>query len=325
MRDKIVEFLQEYGLSFKERARTIIHVPCPECGREDKFSILKENGSTICYRGSCPYGKKWFDEFMVRVTGMPLIEAKHRLHGNDLYKELTPVFDRKKEIEVSFSEDEIAAIPTVPWPEDHMITAGSEFAVEAHRYLEGRGVTKEVAAKYGLTFSHKHRRVYFPVTMNGRVLGYQGRAIDKVQDSFKVRNNDGFKREMLVMFLDCVKPGSHAIIAEGPFDAIKFDLVGGAVCTMGKEVTDHQVSAINSKQPSKVYLALDDDAAPEMNRLINKFRCPVFRVEVPKSCKDRCKLFEKKADFGECTLEEARQAFLNAYEVDSTSIILHLE
>jgi hypothetical protein len=321
MREKIIEFLQEYGFTFKERVRTLIHIPCPDCGRDDKFSILKDNGSTICYRGSCSYGKRWFDEFMVKVAGLSPVEAKHRLYGNRLYEAFE---DKKPEKEINVSFEDIV-IPTIPWPEPHMMPVNSEFAVEAHKYLEGRGVSKEMAAKYGMMFSAEKRRVYFPVTMNGKVVGYQGRAIDNVDAAFKVRNNNGFRRERLVMFLDSVKPGSHAIITEGPFDALKFDLAGGAVCTMGKEVTDFQVKAIADKQPSRVYLALDDDAAKEMNALVNKFQCPVYKIEIPKSCKTRCHVFGKKADFGECTLEEAKQAFLDAYEVDTTSIILHLE
>ena len=258
---------------------------------------------------------------MVKVAGLSPVEAKHRLYGNQLYEAFE---DKKPEKEISVSFED-AQIPTIPWPEPHMMSVDSDYAVEAHKYLESRGVTRKMAAKYGMTFSAEKRRVYFPITMNGRVVGYQGRAIDKVDAAFKVRNNDGFRRERIVMFLDNVAPGSHAIIAEGPFDALKFDQVGGAVCTMGKEVTDFQVEAIADRQPSRVYLALDDDAAKEMNQLVNKFQCPVYRIEVPKSCKTRCHVFGKKADFGECTLEEATQAFHEAYEVDTTSIILHLE
>lgn len=323
MRDKIIEFLQEYGISFKEKRRTITDLPCPDCGREDKFSILKENGSTICYRGSCSYGKKWFTDFMVKVAGITPIAAKHRLYGNPIHDELKISFDDKPEIDLFFDREQ--KIQPIQWPENHMLSIVSEFAPDGMNYLKSRGIPPEIATKHKMMFSPKFRRVYIPVIMNHNVYGYQGRAIDNVPPTFKVRNNQGFQRDKLVMFLDCIQPGNHVIIAEGPFDALKFDLVGGAVCTMGKQVTQKQIDAINSKNPTKVYLALDDDAANEMNELVNKFSCPIYRIEVPQSCKRRCAGLEKKADFGECSFEEARQAFLDAYLIDSTSIILYME
>ena len=322
MREKIIDFLQEYGLSYKEKRRTITDVACPDCGREDKFSILKENGSTICYRGSCSYGKKWFHDFMVKVAGISIIQAKHRLYGNPIHDELKANFDYQPELDASFEEEKMHPIP---WPENHMLPITSEFAPDGMNYLTARGITAEIAIKHSLMFSPKFRRVFLPVIINKKVYGYQGRFIDNSSTSLKIVNNQGFYRDRLVMFLDCIQPDSHIIITEGPFDALKFDLVGGAVCTMGKQVTQKQIDLINSKKPSKIYLALDDDAAAEMNALINKFSCPVYRIEVPKSCKKRCIEEMKKADFGECTLTEAKQAFLDAYLIDSTSIILYME
>ena len=131
-----------------------------------------------------------------------------------------------------------------------------------------------------------------------------------------MRNNEGFSRETLVMFADNLIGSNFAIVAEGPVDAIKFEQVGGNICTMGKVVTDKQLDIIKSYGIQKVYLALDDDALLEKNLVAEKLNLTTFRLSVPKSCIERCEKIGKKADFGECTFDEARQAFESAIPVE---------
>jgi DNA primase len=312
MREKIVDFLDEQGIAFKEKNRTI-HVNCPICDRGDKFSILKENGAAICYRGSCEFGRRWFADFVALTLGVEVKEAKKILNQVDYYKEhdfLKPK-DEWNPLEVKITE--------VSMPEKSFSMACDS---EGSAYLQKRGISPAVAQKYGIMYSGKLRRVIFPVYQEGKLVGYQGRAIDKVDERFKAINSEGFRRDSMVMFLDQVSPRSHIIIAEGPVDALKFDSVGNSIATMGKLVTDKQVDLIKSKQPSSVYLALDDDAYEEMTELSRKFDVPIFKVDVPKECIERCKQAGKKADFGECTPEEASQAFRSAQQISQYSVIL---
>jgi len=127
------------------------------------------------------------------------------------------------------------------------------------------------------------------------------------------------------MFIDNVKEDDFIIVAEGPIDAIKFDLCGNSVATMGKIISEKQIELIMERRPKKVYLALDDDAAPEMRKLQSKLQVPVYKIDVPQSAKERCTSQNKKADFGECSFEECLEAFKNARQLNHLSTVLYLK
>lgn len=290
------------------------------CDSEDKFSILKHNGACKCYRGSCDFGRRWFADWVSMIYNISMRDARALIDN----QEINP--DKLDETKIDFNPQEEVQddLDEVPYPEFHMSPINSELGKPGLAYLESRGITLEMAVKYEMTFSALQRRVYFPIKMNGRFYGYQGRAIDKVDESMRMRNNDEFRRDRLVMFADNLEDSDYAIIAEGPVDALKFEKVGANVCTMGKVVTDQQLEMIYSYGVSKIFLALDDDAAFEINEIVQKTHLQAYRLNIPDSCRERCAGKGKKADFGECTYEEAEQAFLNATPMDSTMILMHV-
>jgi predicted nucleic acid-binding Zn-ribbon protein len=320
--EKILDIIEECGHTYKDKGRSI-HTECPSCGRSDKFSILKANGACICYRGSCDFGKRWFEDWMMLAGNMTRQDARKRLYGELSHKRIEEnekdpgaIFRTFKATEEESKRETVRAIE---FPEYHMISINSSEAAEAQEYLRRRGVSLELAVKHNMHYSPSHRRVIFPVVIDGRVCGWQGRHIDPVDDKLRMRNNVGFRREILVMFADQLKNSDYAIVCEGPFDALKFDKVGGYVATMGKSITDHQLETILSYGPKKIYLALDDDATQEMREMKHRVDpLPVYRIFIPESCVSRCEAIGKKADFGECTLEECEEAFRNAVSVDES-------
>lgn len=319
MRDKIVQIIQESGCGFVEKPGTI-RTQCPICEREDKFSILKHNGACRCYRGSCEFGKRWFPDWISLTFKIPLRQAKAMLEDEHIN-----VDSLHTEDSLSFTvKEEFDEIEPVPFPEFHMTGILDPACTEGMAYLEKRGITREMAAKYDMQFSKIERRVYFPVKKDDVCYGYQGRHVGNVDESMRMRNNDGFRRDILVMFSDNLIGSDFAILAEGPFDALKFELVGSNVCTMGKVVTDKQMEIIESYGIKKLYLALDDDAAFEMNELVSKTTLQTFKLSVPESCIRRCAGIGKKADFGECTFEEAKEAFDKAEPIDSSKVLFYI-
>lgn len=319
MRDRIVEIIEEEGLQYRETERTL-HTACPSCGKPDKLSILKENGATICYRGSCQF-KGWFSDWLSLTAGITVMEAKRRIAGPARLDS----YDLKDGSEVTDG-----SVRSIRWPIDGLVSIGSEYFPEGRQYLESRGIPVSVATEYGIMYGPDtsqlqppamQRRVFIPVMKDKRCYGFQARAIDRVSDQDRMRNNTGFRRDRMIMFEDRLSQVRHVIICEGPFDAIKFHLVGGNVATMGKVVTDKQVELIRSYRPTRVYLALDDDAAEEISALTKKFECPVYYVRVPQSAISRCQASGKKADFGECTFEECAKAIQEAELVDETFLI----
>lgn len=323
MRDysnKIKEFLSQYGFDYTEKRRTILSV-CPSCGRADKFSFLKRGGSSICYRGKCDYGKKKLWQWLMKVASIDEDTAKAKINGADAAGHADLIkfnpWDEEKE--------DIDSLEPIQYPEDHMVEFFDGITVEGINYLEGRGIPLSLVREYNLKFSPRKRRVYFPVFIDGVCYGYQGRAIDKVPDDWKILGNDGIRREYLVMFYDRINEGGHAILSEGPVDAMKFHECGGNIATMGKVVTDHQIELILEKKIKKLYLALDEDAEVEMNELANKiYGVDIYRIRVPETVKRRCSALGKKADFGECSFDECRQAFMSATKINRGELVLNL-
>jgi hypothetical protein len=270
--------------------------------------MLQANGFSVCYRGSCDYGKRPFAYYISKVAKIPLDAAKQLIYGGDL------LLAASEKIDLSFLDNEkvLDELKEIPYPNgfEHI---SSLFPSDARAYLEGRGIPMELVSLYDIKWNPNKRRVVLPIFMNHKCYGYQGRAIDDVDKKLRMLNNEGFRRESLVMFYDQVAVGGHVIINEGPFDAMKFHYCGGNIATLGKVVTNKQIELILQKKPSAIYLGLDDDAQAETKVLKEKLRgVPIFELSVPQTAIDRCQLIGKKADFGECTFDEAKYAFFNA-------------
>jgi Zn ribbon nucleic-acid-binding protein len=310
------DLISRQGLSYREKKDTL-HTMCPACQQDDKLSILKRNGATICYRGKCNFGRKWFEDWLSLTANIPLKQARQMVREETVANEIGPIrFDPFKK------EDPLQPIG---WPPANTVAIDKDFENDGSLYLESRGITPVVAEKYGIRYNVQERRVVFPIFLNGTCYGYQGRAIDNVDKHLKMRNNPGFRRHLLVMFWDLAPIGGDLIIVEGPVDGIKFDKVGGALPTMGKEISSDQVKLIMKKKPKRVFLALDDDAFEESDRLKNKIFGPeLYTLEVPKSARDRCEALGKKADFGECTFDECAEAVRNAERVDRLKLNIKL-
>jgi hypothetical protein len=323
--ERIKQIIVEEGLDFKERTRTI-YTTCPDCNQSDKLSILKANGYTICYRGSCEFkGPHPFYKWLMKTAKITSKDAMDRLYneGNKEYSE-------KVELKLSLNDDNKPSLHDeekvypVEWPLVFTETLNSPASMPGVLYLQSRGIAQSIGEKYKIWFNYLNERIIFPVFQENTCIGWQARTIRKDVVP-KMLNNTGFQRASSVMFIDNVKENEFVIITEGPIDAIKFDLCGNAVSTMGKIISDKQLQIIMEKKPQKIYLALDEDAAPEMRKLQSKIRIPVYKIDVPSSAKERCRLEGKKADFGECTFEECLEAFKRARRLDQLSTVIYLK
>lgn len=315
--EKMLEIIDSLGFDYVEKVKTI-YTTCPSCGKDDKFSILKANGSCICYRGSCDFGQQWFADWISLTAKIPLPAAKRMISDHS-------VDHSTNKIELSFQETEKpnhTINPTV-WPVPGFVKLSDLSAVDGVKYLASRGIDVSVAMEYDIMYSPLTRRIVFPVKMKGVCYGWQARAIDKVDSADRMRNNTDFPRAFTLMFYDQIKTAGHIIVAEGPVDAIKFNKVHGNVATMGKVVTSHQIELINKSGAHTLYLAMDPDAANEMRDLASKVNMPVKIIELPDSCIQRCQLLGKKADFGECTFDEAERAFYDAKDFGSGYLLVH--
>lgn len=322
---KIKQIISEQGLDFKEKSRTI-YTTCPDCNKSDKFSILKANGFTICYRGSCEFkGPRPFYQWLMRTAKITANEAMDRIYNDydqEYSEEVQLKLNLKDELPLNLEGEQ--NIYPVEWPLAFTETLDSPSSKPGVLYLESRGIPKDIGKKYKIWFNYMNERIVFPVYRERICIGWQARTVNNNVIP-KMLNNTGFQRASSVMFIDNVKDNDFVIIAEGPIDAVKFDLCGNAVATMGKIISEKQIQIIMEKKPKKVYLALDDDAAPEMRKLQSKIQVPVYKIDVPESAKQRCLPSGKKADFGECTFEECLEAFKSARQLNHLNTVLYLK
>lgn len=312
--DRVAELFKEYANIQKENARSWI-TECPVCNNSKKFYIFKHNGRATCHRPSCEFGKRPFHEWLGLTLGIDFEDAKKMVINELVIEQVNKVnfgtidFDEIEEDGIQISD-----IPNIEYPSELQLSLDNPMSEEGVKYLQSRGISKELAEYYEITYSPWDRRVILPIYQDGACKGYQGRAIDKCDPGFRMRNNHGFRRDSLVMFYDSAKSEQCLFVLEGPFDALKFHGFGGFIATMGKVVTSKQVDLIKQTNSQKVYLGLDDDAAIEINKLNIQLEGvkELFWIKPPESCIERCKLQGKKADFGECTQDEIQVAIQNA-------------
>ena len=318
--EKIIDIIDRLGIDYTEKVRTI-YTTCPSCQRSDKFSILKVNGSCVCYHGSCSFGQQWFEDWIALTARVTKSEAKKMF--NDFGQDhSSDTIDVKLD---SSNKLKVPELIEIQWPEGGYYELDDIMCQDGVSYLQGRGIPLEIAKHYDIRYAPLTRRIVFPLKIGNKCYGWQARAIDKVSAGDRFRFNSDYPRANTLMFINNVRNCKHIIVAEGPIDAMKFHLAGGNVATGGKEITSRQIELINKTGVDTLYLALDPDAAKEARDLASKVNMKVKVIELPQSCIERCKLVGKKADFGECTFEENLQAFKNAKDFDTGYILIYLK
>jgi DNA primase len=191
----------------------------------------------------------------------------------------------------------------------------SPLAAAGVAYLERRGVPLEVARQYGIGFHPAEQRVLIPVVVEGVLRGWQGRyihATEMVGDAGRIIRipkvmTMGKLGKECFMFQDRLRGSGHAVLTEGPFDALKCHLVGGNVASMGKDVSPRQLDIIVRAGVKKLYVGLDRDAAKEVGRIVRDLLgvLELYRLVPP----------PHREDLGDCTMEEVAQQFANAEEM----------
>lgn len=338
---KLREFLDRTGLSYKQNSRSYVF-DCPKCRRKDKLYIEKKNGRFICFRCAEEDGYKGRPEFaLADLALMPLSEVRKALYGEqysgtayELDLKLRDLFGDEDVID----EEAVVTIPQMYWPVDYY-PIDHKSAARGAAYLAGRGIDLETARRYGLRYCPAKRRVIFPVELGDRLVGWQERLIvpnrswdeenQEWRETPKMLSSKDIPTAHVVMFANRLVGSKHVVVCEGPVDAIKADLCGGNVATMGKAIGQGQIDVIRNPQKltqqqvgllryggiEKVYLALDPDAAKETARLVNEFSdLEVYVMQPPKPYKD----------LGEMSPPEVLDLFHGARRVGAGSLFIRL-
>ncbi len=317
---KLHDFITKHGLQpDAENGRSYIY-DCPACGGKKKLYIQKENGRSVCFRketSKCPSMGSLVTYPLHLLTGMDIKDIKSELF---LLEETLSVDDIKIDWDVEADlpvEEQQLEMATLP---AGITIITDPNAVEGLKYLHKRGISTDMAKKYSITYSTQMRRVIFPVIMNGVLYGWQGRAIDDVEKHLRMYNLFGPWKTSTLMFYNNIIGKEYAVLAEGAVSALKFELVGGFVASMGKSVSTKQLDLIKKAGVKQLYLALDRDASDllvTIEKYMNSGDDPVkcYVIETP----------ESKGDFGECSFDECLDAFLKSQPFDKNGIYVNID
>jgi hypothetical protein len=318
MEERLRQFFADQGISpSSETGRSFIF-NCPACGGTQKLYMQKSDGSSVCFKqgtSTCPKNRSKPQFVLAQLTSLPVKEIADIIYLRTAKLE-------QDTLKIDFSDRKITnknqelALATL---EMHFVPLLDNSAKPGVDYLASRGISFEIAQKYGIMYSAVFKRVIFPVIMKNTLYGWQARAIEKNVE-LRMKNMPGYWKSQSLMFYDNIINKDFAILAEGPVDALKFEKVGGFVASMGKTISTAQLKLLKDAKIKRLYLALDDDADDKLDA-IKKYlddgvtnRMQFFKLKVP----------SHREDFGACTYEECEEAFRNAKSMEDSMIILPL-
>jgi len=220
-------------------------------------------------------------------------------------------------------------LPDLPGPSEFRLPANfypvdSRFSAPGVEYLSRRGVSIELAQKYGLRYGPSTKRVVIPVYHGGVCVGWQARDITG-EAQIKIDSPAGFMKGRTFMGYDELKKDiPHVIISEGPFDFLHLDPLGNSICSMGAEITDTQIELIRRLDWVRdVYLGLDPDAFLKVQKIADRLE-PEQSVWILTPPKDHQYWLDPKAsksDFGNTTLDGVVRSFEEAVRFNRTAML----
>lgn len=315
---KLAKYVRDAGLSFKQNSKSFIFT-CPLCSGKEKLYIRKRDGRFACWKCRETQGFQGAPEYaFAKLQDLPVSVIKKALYGHSGEKSTTFIdlpfkeFLDEDDDFIEIVQEETLQQATWPYYCIELTFKGAKRGVD---YLASRGIPLEVAQQYQIRYSPEKEALVFPIIVNSRLVGWQFRTIEKTQELLedntvltrtKAWSSKDIPRDRVFMFQDNLVASEHAVLCEGPIDAIKARLVGGNVCAMGKVITEAQVNRLLMSGITKVYVALDPDAFMELTPLLDRFKedVQVLRVEIPN--------VNSKPDLGALSFEDAKNCILAA-------------
>jgi hypothetical protein len=318
--------IEDSGIDFKVNARSYVF-SCPRCGKKDKLVMFKDDGRFVCWVCADLNGFRGRPEYaLTEMMGMSLPDLRKVLYRDAA--ETAPLDYLSLNFVEAYGEDEEVPAEAegkgrpVSWPLD-FYAIDHDHARKGREYLASRDISMELAMQYGLRYCPVQQRVVFPIYSGGKLRGWQARAIFKTEwwdeEEERIRKVPKIlttgRRESVLMFEDHLAGSEHAILCEGPVDAIKCHLAGGNVASMGKIVSRQQIQLIRNSGVRRVYLGLDRDAATETMKLLEAFDdLEVYRL-LPAPGYD---------DLGAMPIEAVPEQLYRAERIQRGQLFMHL-
>lgn len=217
------------------------------------FSVSREKGAFICFNPACGEAGTLI-ELVRRVLhkndyeAMRFISAKETESLNNFDELLAEAMEDKPDFE-EFSLETLERL--------HADLFGSK---NARDYLQSRGINEDSMKHFGLGYSNSMGMVVTPVhSPDGIAIGIVGRSIEG--KSFKNSTNLP-KSKTLFNVHRAKRIGSHVIVVESNFDAIRIHQAGfpNVVATLGGFLSTEQQNLIN-RYFNKITIMTDADEA----------------------------------------------------------------
>jgi hypothetical protein len=329
------QLLVESGLQYTQNGKSYVFT-CPRCKGKKKLFMRKADGRFVCWKCKETDGYQGRPEFaLADLLDQTIKQVAGRLYGGAytptgvfLDVRVTDFFDDGDEDDDV--EEEIVSLPTVLWPFDYY-ELDHPFAAKGVRYLANRGVPVDIAMQYGIRYWPEGQRVIFPVQDAGSLYGWQGRLIIPHQyvdpetgedrEALKIQSSKAIPRERVLMFADRLQGVDHAVLGEGPVDAIKAHLCGGNVSPMGKAVGPEQMGLLLNHGIKRFYSGLDPDAADEFMRLVRTYYDDVEIYQLAVQVKGA----KEKPDLGAMDFKDVYDLFVGAERVRAGQVFVFLD
>jgi len=301
----IKSILKELGLDVVGETNNDFLCYCPFHSNRhtSSFSVSREKGAFICFNPACGEAGTLV-ELVRRVMhkndyeAMRFISAKETEALNNFDELLSEAMEDKPDFE-EFPQETIDRL--------HADLAGNK---NAREYLESRGINTESMKHFWLGYSSPMNMVVTPVhSPDGKPIGIVGRSIEG--KSFKNSTNLP-KSKTLFNVHRAKRIGSHVIVVESNFDAIRIHQAGfpNVVATLGGFLSTEQQSLLN-RYFNRITIMTDaDEAGRQLGfSIANKLR----NKDILWSSYEYGKIYPHDAkDAGDMTDEEIKACIKNA-------------
>lgn len=313
------DIVQAGGVSYKQNGTSYIF-DCPKCGKTSKLWMYKKTGYFRCwvceadgFKGRCEFAlSALYGESpskyskILRGDSAPL--NRFDMEFVDHWGELPAEVD-----DISLIDWDWPSV-NVDW-RDPLFTRGA-------MYLASRGIGISLIRKYDIRYDVRENRVQFPFKVSGQLVGWQGRYCGPttLPDGTRIPKAHTTLQEGVatryVMFGDNLVKSPHAVLAEGPIDALKAEKIGGNVASLGKGVQEKQIQFI-AQHVKRLYVALDADAGNEITRvaeMARDYKLEPWLIQPP----------SHREDLGECTPDEVVEAQRRATHLHAGRLVLNI-
>lgn len=289
------KLFKDYNVKYSLKInRGWVNVNCPYCDTKSTSFNLGFNPAGNyyhCWKSQHSYS---LQEVLSTLLNVPISSVDGILTD---YQGVGDIIPEKKKSKVKYIE-----LPT------------DTFTSAERKYLKSREFSPHyLKEKYnivggGISGDWKFR-IIIPVFYNGRLMSWTGRSIlskEKLKElgipRYKNLSIEKSVKNIKELFfnLDNCK-GKEVVLTEGPFDVLRFD--GNAICSMGTELTESQVSLL-AERFEKVFILFDNEF--EAQEKARKFGLKLSAIGVEVEKVDAFGDFGKN-DMGECSLEEINQ------------------